>query len=103
MRWRGKEGLSPLDGTKPSPVVWDLVGMRAAASVPQSGSLMTFGYLGYIWAIIGCSIFGVVFLGSAAFLYAVSRRGRADGSEPVHSVEELPVRPPSSGPPRDAA
>jgi hypothetical protein len=60
---------------------------------------MTFGYLGYIWAILGCSIFGVVFLGSAGFLYAISRRGRAVGTEPVHTVEELPVRPPRPGPP----
>ena len=59
---------------------------------------MTFGYLGYIWAILGCSTFGLVFLGSAGLLYSVARRGRAAGREPVHTVEALSVRPHTTAP-----
>ncbi|GAB4213772.1 MAG: hypothetical protein OHK0013_37930 [Sandaracinaceae bacterium] len=62
---------------------------------------MTFGYLGYIWAILGCSVFAVVIGGSAAFLYAVGRQARRSGEEPTTTVEVLPVRPPSR--PDDAA
>ncbi|MBX7194395.1 MAG: hypothetical protein K1X94_20235 [Sandaracinaceae bacterium] len=61
---------------------------------------MTFGYLGYIWAILGCAVFGAIFFGSALFLYAVARRGRAAGSEPSHTVETLEVRAPRAPGPR---
>jgi hypothetical protein len=54
---------------------------------------MTFGYLGYIWAIFGCSVFALVVGGSALFLYAVGRRARRSGQEPTTTVEALPVRP----------
>ena len=66
---------------------------------------MTFGYLGYIWAIFGCAIFGAIFLGSAMFLYGLARRGRSAGSEPLHTVETLPLppRPPAPPPPDEAA
>ena len=58
---------------------------------------MTFGYIGYIWAILGCALFSLLLLASAAFLYALSRRGGP--SRITHSVEELPVRaaPPADG------
>lgn len=62
---------------------------------------MTFGYLGYIWAILGCSVFGLVVGGSALFLYAVGRKARQRGQEPTTTVEALPVRPPRR--PGDAA
>lgn len=53
---------------------------------------MTFGYLGYIWAMLGCGVFSVLMLGSAMFLYGVSRRGRKSGAEPTTTVEALEVR-----------
>jgi hypothetical protein len=62
---------------------------------------MTFGYLGYIWAILGCSVFAAVIGGSALFLYAVGRRARRTGDEPTTTVETLVVRPPRR--PDDAA
>jgi hypothetical protein len=62
---------------------------------------MTFGYLGYIWAILGCSVFAVVIGGSALLLYAVGRRARRNGDEPTTTVEALPPRP--RGRPYDAA
>ncbi len=54
---------------------------------------MTFGYLGYIWAIFGCALFSMVIGGSAVFLYAIGRRGRRAAQEPTITVETLPVRP----------
>lgn len=54
---------------------------------------MTFGYLGYIWAMLGCAIFSIVVGGSAVFLYAVARRARGGADEPTHTVDSLPVRP----------
>lgn len=59
---------------------------------------MTFGYLGYIWALLGCAIFGVVVGGSALFLYAIARRGEGAGG-PTHSVEEVPLPPRAPKPP----
>jgi hypothetical protein len=61
---------------------------------------MTFGYLGYIWAILGCGVFSVLMFGSAMFLYGVARRGRREGSEPATTVEALEVRERPAPPPR---
>ncbi len=61
---------------------------------------MTFGYLGYIWAILGCGVFSALMFGSAMFLYGVARRGRKDGSLPTTTVEALEVREPRTPPPR---
>ncbi|MDW8245731.1 MAG: hypothetical protein RMJ84_04055 [Sandaracinaceae bacterium] len=40
---------------------------------------MTFGYIGYIWALFGCGGLGLVVLMSTAFLYTMSGR-RGNGS-----------------------
>lgn len=64
---------------------------------------MTFGYLGYIWAILCCGLFSTVFLGAAAVLYGTARRRRRAGDEPVHTVEALPQRPQDPPPPDGAA
>lgn len=50
---------------------------------------MTFGYIGYIWALLGCACFGVIFGGSAVFLYGVARRGRDTEGEKKITVEQL--------------
>jgi hypothetical protein len=55
---------------------------------------MTFGYLGYIWAILGCGLFSTILFGASLFLYAVARRGKKDGSLPSTTVEALDVRAP---------
>ncbi len=51
---------------------------------------MTFGYIGYIWALLVCGGASLVLFGSAALLYAVGRRGRA--AEPAIRVESIPLR-----------
>jgi DNA mismatch repair protein MutS2 len=55
---------------------------------------MTFGYLGYIWAIFGCALFSMVIGGRGVFLYAIGRRavGRPRS-------RRSPSRPCRSGPP----
>lgn len=63
---------------------------------------MTFGYLGYIWAMLGCSLFGAVVGGSALFLYGIARRAEKRGSAPRVVVEDL-SKPSPSKPPSDAA
>ena len=50
---------------------------------------MTFGYLGYIWAIFGCGGIFLVVTMSALVLYALGRRGRKAGQEPKVVVETL--------------
>lgn len=52
---------------------------------------MTFGYLGYVWALLGCSIFTIVLGGSAAFLYVIARRERGGGVATRHVVETVPL------------
>jgi len=66
---------------------------------------MTFGYLGYIWAMLCCALFAGVVGGSALFLYAIARRSRGAGGPTGHSVESLPLgsREPGSPPPSDAS
>lgn len=50
---------------------------------------MGFGYIGYIWALLGCCTLTTVFGGSAAFLYAYGRRrDRVDGA-PTVSVDRV--------------
>ncbi len=66
---------------------------------------MTFGYIGYIWAMLGCAIFAIVVGSCALVLYAIGRRARGGTSGPSHSVQSLPVRvrEPGTPPPADAA
>ncbi|MBN8615470.1 MAG: hypothetical protein J0L92_33050 [Deltaproteobacteria bacterium] len=64
---------------------------------------MTFGYLGYIWAILGCGLFSTLLFGTSLFLYALARRGKKDGSEPSTTVEALDVRAPRTPGPSDGA
>ncbi len=61
---------------------------------------MTFGYLGYIWALMGCGTLALVFGVSAAVLYGWSRRGRERALVPNIRVESLPLPPRD---PNDAA
>lgn len=58
---------------------------------------MTFGYLGYIWALMGCGSLALVFGASAAVLYGFSRRGRDRAKQPTIRVESvsLPSRDPN--------
>ena len=58
---------------------------------------MTFGYLGYIWALLGCGCFGLVFGGTAAVLYGVARRDRDARGGPTITVD--PVKRPGGDPP----
>lgn len=62
---------------------------------------MTFGYIGYIWALMGCGTLFGVFGISAMGLYAWSKRSQATRPASTVSVEALPV--PSRTPPPDAA
>lgn len=57
---------------------------------------MTFGYLGYIWAFLGCGTIVMVFGLSAAVLYGWSRRTRAGAVQPTIRVDSLPL--PGRGP-----
>lgn len=50
---------------------------------------MTFGYLGYIWAIFGCGGIFLVVTMCALLLYTLGRRGRKAGKEPKVVVETL--------------
>lgn len=50
---------------------------------------MAFGYVGYIWAMLGCCSLGVVFGGSAAFLYAYGRRRDREQGAPSVTVERV--------------
>lgn len=50
---------------------------------------MTFGYLGYIWAILGCGGIFLIVSMSALLLYALGRRGRKAGNEPKIVVDTL--------------
>jgi acyl dehydratase len=50
---------------------------------------MTFAYVGYIWALLGCS-FLAMFVGVVAFaLYQIGKR--VDRGAPRTTVESLPV------------
>lgn len=50
---------------------------------------MTFAYVGYIWAILGCS-FLAMFVGTVAFvLYLIGKR--VDRRAPRTTVESLPL------------
>jgi hypothetical protein len=62
---------------------------------------MTFGYIGYIWALMGCGTLFAVFGASAIGLYAWSRRSQAGRAQPTVRVDALPV--PGRTPPPDAA
>jgi hypothetical protein len=52
---------------------------------------MTFGYLGYIWALMGCGGLAMVFALSAAVLYGWSRRTRSGAPQPNIRVDSLPL------------
>lgn len=62
---------------------------------------MTFGYLGYIWAILGCGSLVMVFGLSAAILYGWSRRTRDSRLQPTIRVDSVPL--PGARDPDDAA
>ena len=62
---------------------------------------MTFGYIGYIWALMGCGTLFAVCVATAMGLYAWSKRSQAIRALPTVSVEALPV--PARTPPHDAA
>lgn len=54
---------------------------------------MTFGYVGYVWALLGCSCLFAFVGGTAIVLHVVGRRmerGRA-------RVEQVPLRPARPG------
>lgn len=61
---------------------------------------MTFGYIGYIWALLGCGSVALLFCGSAVVLYGWARRTRGLSSQPSVRVDSVPLPPRS---PRDAA
>ena len=63
---------------------------------------MTFGYLGYLWAMFGCCTLSVVFGGSAAFLYRLGRQREREPGAPTVSVESI-LTPDDPRPPDDAA
>lgn len=48
---------------------------------------MTFGYIGYIWALLGCSCTGALLAGIGLVLYRVGKR--ADRGGPRVVVTEL--------------
>jgi hypothetical protein len=59
---------------------------------------MTFGYIGYIWAMFGCCTLFGVFGGSAALLYWVGRkRDREAGGGPSVSVDRVDRDGPPGG------
>ena len=57
--------------------------------MPESGAVMGYGYIGYIWSLFGCCTLLGVFAGSAAFLYAVGRRRERRGENPSVTVVRL--------------
>jgi hypothetical protein len=58
---------------------------------------VTFGYLGYIWAMLGCGCFALVVGGAAAVLYGVARRDREARGGPTITVD--PLKRPGGDPP----
>ncbi len=62
---------------------------------------MTFGYIGYIWALSGCCVLGAVFGGGAAVLYAYGRRLDRQRGAPSVTVERVDAGEPRG--PGDAA
>ena len=50
---------------------------------------MTFGYVGYVWAIFGCSLVSLFFGAVAGALYFVGRR--VDRGAPRAAVEAVPL------------
>lgn len=61
---------------------------------------MTFGYVGYVWALIGCS-FVMLFLGGIALvLYAIGKRTERGGAR-RGVVDEITLSPRESRPDSD--
>ena len=52
-------------------------------------SRMTFGYVGYVWAIFGCSLVSLFFGAVAGVLYLIGRR--VDRAAPRTAVEAVPL------------
>ena len=50
---------------------------------------MSFGYIGYIWALFGCCTLFAVFSGSAALLYGIGRRQERRDGPPSVTVERV--------------
>jgi len=61
---------------------------------------MAFGYIGYIWALIGCCSLGIAFGGSAALLYAYGKRRDREEGAPAVTVDRVddagPKPPPAA-------
>jgi hypothetical protein len=58
---------------------------------------MTFGYIGYIWAILGCSLLALFVLGAGVTLHAIGRRAeRRRGARAV--VDSVDLAGPTSDP-----
>jgi hypothetical protein len=53
------------------------------------GRLVTFSYLGYLWALIGCFLLVFVVGGTGLVLYAIGRR--REPHEPRVIVESVPI------------
>lgn len=64
---------------------------------------MTFGYIGYLWTLMGCGGFALLFGVSAAILYGVSRRNHEARKEPQVSVTSVPLAPRAPRDPRPGA
>jgi hypothetical protein len=62
---------------------------------------VTFGYIGYIWTLLGCGLMLFVFGGAAMILYGVARRDRERRPQPKIEVETLKAEAPKNPP--DAA
>jgi hypothetical protein len=69
----------------------------AHTSAWQSRGAMGFGYIGYIWALSGCCTLGVVFGGSAAFLYSYGKRREAQEGTPSVTVDRVDRDGPNGG------
>ena len=67
------------------------------ATACQSRGAMGFGYIGYIWALSGCCTLGVVFGGSAAFLYSYGKRRDRELGVPAVSVDRVDREGPGCG------
>ena len=59
---------------------------------------MMFGYIGYIWAMMGCCTLATVFGGSAVLLYGVGRRRNAERGEAIVTIESVDPAKDDAGP-----
>jgi len=59
-------------------------------------ALVTFAYVGYVWALIGCCSIALFVGVVAAALHLIGRR--VDRAAPRVDVEPIPLRPPAKPP-----